>query len=802
MPRIPLAPELVQEVCLALRRLRNRPSFTLSVVVTLTLAVGAGTAIFSLVDAAYLRPLPVDDESRVMLLYQASPDGARANVSPANFLDWRAAESFEALVAYAGYEEVLSAPGPATRVVAAGLDGDLFTALGVPLRLGRSWGQHGSDLDVAVISHDLWFERFGGDTDVIGRKVRVNDRDLEVIGVATRDFEMPVGTDLWMPRPIGPRQAEIRGGTWLTVVGRLADGATEAEARGEMKALGARLARDFPDDNEVVSIAVVPVREALTDGSQRFLGVLAAAVGCLLLVACANLANLMLARGRERRVELGVRMALGASRGVLLRQMLIEAVVLALPGGVGAALAAGWLLELFLLGVPETMVWMNGLGLDLRVFALGLGLTLATSLVFGLLPALHQSGIETNRTLRPGARTTSDAGSLRFGRLLVVAEVVLAVILVVGATLLGTTLRNLFEVDLGFQTDNRISFRVALPERYDQEARADFYRALLERLRGLPEVESAGGVAWLPLGGLWSCDMAVEGRSEDEDLPVGQFRPATPGYFATASIPLLEGRAFDAGDRRGAPLAAVVDQRFANTYFPDGDAVGRRFDFGCAGGDEAAIGPWTIVGVVGSVRQYGAREGVQPGYYLSADQIPWSSMSLVLRTDRNVAAVAPAIRAAVAELDSTVPVNDIETLDDRRAGALSQPQFLSALFGAFAALALAIGSLGVYSVLAYGISRRRHELGVRAALGADRGILVSLVIKEGLSLVGVGLALGLGAALVVSRGLESLLWGVEASDPAVYLATALTLATAGLAASWLPARSAANVDVTEVLRHE
>ncbi len=806
-----MTPIKIQNLRFALRMSRKTPAWTATAIVTLALGIGATLAMYTLVDHVLLRPLPWEEAERLVRVYQhnESRDIVRNSVSAPNFFDWRReATSFETLAAWSTQGITLTgAAGCPQRLQATFASAELFTALRVSSAIGRTFDSSENEIGphrVVVLSHGLFASRFGADVKAIGSTVTVDGEPFEVIGVMPQGFAFPRADEpaMWAPLAFEPDEMDesSRGAQYLRVLGRMRRGVTLDQARAEMDAIATRFREADPDDTNYMATSVFALHDDQVHEVRRSLVVLLAAVGVLLLIACANVAHLLLARLHDRRRELAVRTALGATRSQLLHQMLAEAALLAVPGAAIGLLLAQWTLDAFILFLPEALPGLEGMTVDGRIVVFTLALAALTVGIFGLLPALAGSR-RLEDTLRAATvRTSAGRRRSRFGRLLIVGEVTLAVTLVAGAGLLIRSLGEMIDLDPGFRKEGVTTVRVGLPEtRYDSlEKTSGFFDALLEHVRARPGVESASAVGWLPLGGLWSCSFGIEGRERGDDEPynMGLFRPVGTHYFRTMGIPLERGRTFSSFDRADSEPVIVIDEALAAKYFPGEDPLGQKLRFHCASGEQLR----TIVGIVGNVRQYQLTEELEPGYYIPYSQLVWEEMSLVLRTSADPGPIVAEIRDEVRRLDPELAVYAVESIEDRLSRALSRPRLQSLLFGGFAVLALALGAAGVYGVMSCAVARRKQEMGIRAALGARGQDLVRLVLGEGMALAGVGLVLGIALALAVARLLESFLFGIGASDPSTFAGAVLVLGGAAFFACWVPASRAGRVDVVRMLR--
>ena len=805
---------VLQDLRHGLRVLARSPGSSAVAIVALALGIGANTAIFSLVHAALLEPLPYRDADGLVQVWEdASHYGFPHNTpSPANFLDWKAKNHvFEDMAASRADSFALTGTGgDPEMVVGRSVTGNTFALLGVRPVLGRGLtveDDRPGGPAVAVIAHALWQRRFGGATDIVGKTVDVDGRPTTILGVMGRGFAFPFrDQELWVPIAFSTEMAQNRNAHFLQVIARLRPGVTLARAKSDLSAIAAQLERDHPDSNKQLGAAVVALRDEVVGDVRPALFVLLAAVGCVLLIACVNVANLLLSRATLRTREMAVRLALGAGRGRIVRQLLTESVLLAAAGGALGLGVALWSFDLLRTLIPSGTAPTAGLALDWTVLAYTAAVSLVTGVAFGMAPALAATRHDLATELKAaGSRGASPAtGRLHGG--LVVAEVALAFLLLAGSALMVQAFVHVRGLDPGFQAENLLTVRTVLPSpRYDEAARRNaFYDRVLERVAALPGVVSAGYTSFLPLtlrgGGI---SFAIENGPppDGNQQQSANLRVISADYVRTMSIVLRAGRPLAAHENQPVTL---VNETFAHVYFGATDPLGRRIKQGSADSDE----PWmTIVGVVGDVRQMGLENPTRAEMYVPYNQhtghIIFSPKDLAVKVAGGDAmAMADAVRRAVWEADPLEPVADVrpmsKILDLELAGRSTQTRLL----GAFAALALVLASLGIYGVLAHTVAQRRREIGIRMALGAPPARVVHAVVGRGLLLALIGVAIGLGGALVALRALSSLLYGITATDPLTYAAVAAFLTAISGLASYLPARQAARVDPMIALRAE
>ena len=798
----------LQDFRYALRQVRRNPAFTAVAVVTLALGIGANTAIFSAVRGILLRPLPTPGLDRVLVVRQDLPDLAltSANLAPPEVEELGArTEVFESVAGFSTNQWNLTGAGEPVRVSAALTMGDFFGILGVKPHLGRLYTPEAStsgEHEVVVLSYAAWQQLTGGSPAIVGSTVELDGAAREVIGVLPPGFGYPRGAQVYKPFNYTPSWRNRRGTLNMTALVRLRPGVTREQAAARLAAESARWNEAYHAGAKTgTRLFAVPLVEYMAGPLRPILFVLTGAVALVLLLACANVASLQLVRASGRSREMAVRTAIGAGRGRIFRQCLIESLVLAVTGGV-LGLALGRLaLALLARWDPAQQQALEGVRLDGPVLAFALVLSVLAAVVSGVAPAVRATRVEPQVALRQaGAGTAADPARNRFLAASVVVQVALALVLLVGSGLMIRSLTGLIRTDPGFRPDGVMTAQVALPDsRYpDVERQAAFLDALVERLRGTPGIEAAA-VGWpLPFSDQLrdSAPFTLPGRAARTGGPElhAEYRVVSADYFRTLGIPLLRGRTFGASERAGAPMAVLVDETFAQRFFPGEDPVGREI--------EHAMGPATIVGVVGSVHdaEIGAPGEPTTYYHHAQAQIPW--MAIAVRTSLPSAPAAEAIRAAVREGDPQLPVYDVAAMEARIRHSLGGRRLAAAGLGAFAGVSLLLAVLGLYGLMRYSTRQRTREIGIRMALGARSRDVVRSVVRRGLVLVAAGLALGLGGALLLTRLIAGLLYGVRPTDPATILSVAALLLATGFAASWLAARRAARVDPIVALRAE
>jgi predicted permease len=785
---------LRQDLRLALRSFRRQPRFVGAAVLTVAVGIAANAGIFSIVRGVLLEPLPFPEPQRLVRIWETNPAIDDFSASDPNFLDWRAqSRSFARLAAFRGTGFELAGAGEPLRVTGLRASADLLPLLGARPRLGRVFtaaeDTPGGDTAVAVVSEGFWRRHLGADPAAVGRALELDDQAHVVVGVLGPEFAFG---EVEVVVPLVPDPAVNRGHHTLAVVGRLAPGVALEQARAEMEAIAGRLAAEYPDSNRDWGVRLATFQDWLIgpEFTRRVL-VLQGAVICVLLLACANVANLMLARAAGRRGEMGMRAALGAGRGRLLRQLLTESLVLAALGGaVGVVLAWGGLALLRRLGsvgIPRP----EALSLDGAVVAGAALASLLTGLAFGAAPALRLSRARLDEV---GGRRAGERRR-RWDAALVAVQVALAMVLLTGAGLLGRSFARLQEVELGFTPERVLTARLSLPARRYPPARiVAFQRQLVERLAALPGVEAAALTNIAPfLGGNTSIPVRRE-RGAEGDFLAANWRAVTPGYFAALEVPIRRGRGLEASDGEEASPAVVVGETLARRLWPGEDPIGRSL---FAGGDDR---PWTVVGVGGDIRDVELAGGPVNVIYLPAAQIGLPTIALLVRTAGEPAAAAAAVRRAIWALDPALPIQQLQPLAENLRAALQAPRFSTFLLALFAALALILAAVGVYAVIAFTVAQRTHEIGVRLALGARPGRVLRQVVRDGLAVGALGIALGAAGALAASRALAGLLFATSPTEPATYALVALGLGAIVALASLVPARRAARVDPSAALR--
>ncbi|HYG65390.1 MAG TPA: ABC transporter permease [Thermoanaerobaculia bacterium] len=806
---------LLRDAHFGTRVLLRRPGFAAAVVLTLALGTGATTAIFSIVNAALLRPLPYREPDRLMMVWERNVSlDAEANVvSPFNFMAWKAGtRSFSGLDAFVARSGTLTGQGKPQWLRLGLVSPGFFSTVGVEPILGRTFSPEeavpGGPL-TAVLGHGLWRSTFGGDPAVVGRTIRLNDIEVTVLGVLPQGFELLEPLDLWIPLAINP--AQPGRGRFLTVVGRLGSGVSEAQAQAEMDALARTRVQQEVDYLTGWDVNVMPLREHLTGDSRDTLLMLLGAVVFVLLIACANVANLFLSRATTRQREVAIRAALGADRSRLIRQMLTESTLTALAGGV-AGVAVAWLgTRLLARLAPESLPFLASVGMDWRVLLFAAGVILAVAILSGLAPAMVLMRPDLREDLKEGGKATEGQGRLRLRHLLVVTDVAMAVVLLVGSGLMLRSLQLLQSVDLGYEPDHLLTFRIGMPEqRYPgADPKAAFTERVLETIEAMPGVQSVSAGSILPMGGAGiGHAMEVDGRPKPapgQEIPV-DLRFVTRGYFRTLGIPLVAGRDFTSRDRRGSPHVIVIGQHTARTVWPGEPALGKRIHMDwleVVDGEVQEVRiTATVVGIVGDIREKGFESEPETMLYWPLRQMSTNPIHVAVRSAADPAALATTIRNAVESLDPDLPIYEVATMEEQLARSIAQRRFSMALLTLFSALALVLAAIGIYGVLSYAVNLRTREIGLRIALGSARSSILRLIVGQGLRLALLGLAVGLPLAYALAKLLASLLYKVGLTDPMVYGAAPVLLLGVVLLACYLPARRAARLDPMVALRSE
>jgi predicted permease len=805
-----------------IRTLSKNPGFTAVAVLSLAIGIGANSAIFSVTNALLLRPLPYKDADRLVILWSRSPG---LNVpqdwfSPGQYLDVKTQNTvFDETAITIGASFNLTGSVAPEHIDGARISSSMFSLLGANALLGRvllpEEDQPGKP-PVVILGYGFWQRYFGGDQEVLGKTLTMNGNNSTIVGVMTPEFTlnkevMPAvngieTADLLVPLPLSETARSNRGNEDFNIFGKLRPGITVSQAQAEMDVLADRMKQQYPANyppNGGLTISVVPLLQQVVGDISFALKVLFGAVGFVLLIACANVANLLLSRAAVRQKEIAIRAAVGASRARLIRQLLTESILLALTGGfVGVGIAYLTLKALRLFG-PDNIPRLDEVSIDGRVLVFTCLIALLTGVVFGLVPALRASRVDLNEVLKEGGRSgSSGGGSHRTRKLLVVSEVALSLLLLIGAGLLIRSYQQIWNAHPGFDPNNVLSLRLSLPSvNYPKpESIIEFFRRVVERLNQTPEVESAATTYSLPMSTValaWE-PIAVEGYAPSgaQELIISNVRIVSPDYFQTMRIPLVKGRYFDARDTRGAPETVIVDEAMSERFWPNEDPLGKRLQRG-------GSGSWrTVVGVISNARQYSAEKEPPIAVYYPSEQFAARNMFLVVRTTRDPSGMVETVTKEIQALDPQMPVFDVGTMDQRLRDSLASRRFSMFLLGLFAVVALILAVIGIYGVMAYSVNERTHEIGIRLALGAQPSNIRKLVIRQALVLTSLGTAIGLAGSLAMTRVLSSLLYGVSTTDVLTFLIAPLLLAGVALLASYIPARRAARVDPMIALRCE
>jgi putative ABC transport system permease protein len=800
--------EMIQDIRYGVRMLMKHPGFTVIAVLTLALGIGANTAIFSVVNAVLLRPLPFAEPEQLVWLGGWLGNDKEQGVTPADFLDYREQSQNFAQLAASVSDSVpmnLSGSGEPERLKGALVTANYLDVFGVKPALGRTFvaeeGQEGGER-VVVLSYGLWQRRFGADPAIVNQTITLDKRKLTVVGVMSLQFQYPPGVELWQPFsfPASPQSAfRSRELHFLRPVAKLKPGVTLAQAQAEVETIARRLQTLYPKTNANQRLFLMPLQERVVGNIRLTLMVLLGAVGCVLLIACANVANLLLARATSRQKEMAVRVALGASRGRVVRQLLTESLTLALAGGVGGVLLARWSVKLLVALSANYLPRADEVQINAPVFGFTLAIALLTGLLFGLVPALQSARLDLTEALKEGGRGAG-GGVQRHRTLswLVVGEVAMATVLLVSAGLLINSFVRLQQVSPGFDEKNLLTVRIDLPNPFAQpEKKAIFFEQVQQRVAALPGVEAVGLVTELPLA-RQSADFGftIEGRPAPlaGQGPHADFRNVNHDYFRAMRIPLRRGRTFTEAEVHDNAKVGLISEVLAERFFAGEDPLGQRLRMNWGGE------PYEIIGIVGDVRHRGLDGGLVQTIYFPSLRLGYAN--LVIRTATDPVSLAAAVRKEVTAIDPNQPVANVKTMDQWVAESVAQPRFRTLLLGVFSAVALLLSVVGIYGVLSYAVTERTHELGIRLALGARAQDVLKLVVKQGMRLALGGVALGLVASFALTRLMEGLLFGVRASDPLTFLAITLLLTSVALVACFVPARRAAKVDPLVALRHE
>jgi predicted permease len=823
---------LLKDIRYSIRSLVKRPSFTAIAVLTLALGIGASTAIFSVVDGVLLRSLPYPDADQVVQLREVNQRGNRVPFAEPNFLDLQArSHSFDSMAQYAGELSTVTGATEPVRVPTFHVSSEFFNVLGVKPIVGRTFLPEETKPGVApvvVISYGFWQRLLGGRSDLSEVKLRLMDESVSVVGVMPQHFSFPQNAEIWMPRELTPKQISRTAHNW-SVVARMRPGVTVQQAYAELSGIAKQLKQEHGKDIDAVDFAVVPQQEYMVGNVRSALVMIFVAVGFLLLVACANVANLLLAQATSRQRDFAVRTALGATRFRLARQFITENVLLVLIAGALGIVISFWGVNLLLGLNKQSLPRINDIGVNARVIVFTLGLSLLIGVLLGLVPLFRFSSKDLERTLRESGAGARGYAGQRLRGLLVIAQMALTMVLLVAAGLLGKSFYLLLQVDPGFETESTVAMELSLPnppmdeDRYkslmkayddlrqhgiapdakvefngEEERQRLFQAQLLERLKATPGVSAVGSISNLPLTG-----GGPDGMFMIDNNPArkgnAEYRRASGGYFAAMRIPLLRGRTFDSSDQVNAPNAAVISQSLAQKYWPDGDPIGQTIQFGNMDGDLRLL---HVVGVVGDIHDYGVDEEIAPTLYANSQQrLPTSTWTVVVRAQGDPAALIPVMRETVRSLDPQLPLK-FRALDQVFSSSLDQRRFSLVIFGFFGTTALLLAAMGIYGVTAYTVAQRTQEIGIRMALGAQMRDVLGLMLRKAMSLVLVGAVIGLVGAYAATRVMSNLLFGVTPTDLTTFIAVPLVLLLVALVACLIPARRATRVDPLIALRYE
>ena len=805
--------QIVSDLRYAIRMLMKTPGFTAVAIFTLAVGIGANTAIFSVVNGVLLRPLPYPDPDDVVLVYSANERTRRGTSSYPNYRDWRERnQSFEDLATFTSSSFTWTGAGEPERLTAARVSASFFSLLRVKPLYGRTFSAEEDTPEgpkTVVLSHRLWARRFASDPAMLERTLTLDGNPFQVIGVLAPDFNFPLfdsDTDIYTSNATAGVNWPERGAQVMTGLARLKRGVTSQQAQADMEGIAEQLGEQYPNTNLGLTVQVVGLHEELVGDLRTGLWVLLGAVAFVLLIACANVANLLLARVSTRQKEIAVRAALGASRARIIRQLTTESLLLALTGGAAGLLLASWGVDALVAIAPQDLPRLTTVGIDGRVLLFTLAASAFTGVAVGVISAIRFSGIDINLALKDGGRTLASGGGRNLRGTLMVAEIAFAIVLLAGAGLLVKSFVKLLQVDPGFDSTNVLTARVSLPRQsyasYDKRVR--FFDEAVERIEALPGVESAAFISQAPFShsNIFSSFVVIGAPpSPSGQVPESNVRAITPGYFDVMKIPIRQGRRFNAGDIKGRVGAVIINEALAEKYFAGEDPLGKRLNIGVIVDDDEAE-EWQIVGLVGDVKHAALDRKAQPEIYVPFKQKAWRGGHLVVRGATDVTGLTGAIRSEILTIDKDQPVYGMELLDQLISGTLTQQRFYMLLLAAFAGAGLLLALVGVYGVLSYTVSQSTREIGIRIALGARRADILKLVVGHGMLLAAAGISIGLLGAFALTRVLSSLLFEVSATDATTFAAIAVITALVALLACYLPARRATKIEPIIALRYE
>jgi putative ABC transport system permease protein len=813
---------LMQDIRYSIRLLLKRPAFACIIVFTLALGIGANTAIFTVVDAALLRSLPYKDSEQLVHLWETKQqqDFTQREASYPDYLDWKASDVFENVGGYTRRNFTFSGTETPERIGGAMVSASFFDVLGVKAGSGRTFlpedDRPGAERSV-ILSRGMWQRRFGSDPNIAGKQMTLNGESYTVVGVLPKEFHFATvgNAELWIPLNLTPEQASRRYYHWFNVIARLKPGISPETAQSRLHLTASRIAQDDPQMHGGTGIKVVPLQEEFVGSLKPVLFALLAAVGLVLLIACVNVANLLLAKSSARKKEIAIRVALGASRWRLVRQLLTESLLLSIIGGGLGLMLALWGIDLLIAAIPSTqlavMPYLQNLSLNRDVLAFTCTMSLLTGILFGLMPALEASRPDLQEAMKEGSRQSSVKATSRLRNALVVSEIALALMLLVGAGLFLKSLVRMLNVDPGFRTENLLTMKLTLPStKYSEDSKAAtfhntiaFHQELLSRTETLPGVTGVATVSNLPLsgdGGTGTPQIIGRPQTSNSDWGESHLRIVSADYFKVMGVPLINGRAFTADDKGDTPNVVVVNQTFVNRVFPNEAALGQRLTFKFT----ADQPPFEIVGVVGDEKVTSLDARTTPVIYFPYLQGPESNMNLVVRTSTDPEGLASALRGEVQAIDKEIPLYSVMTMEKliSNSPATFMRRYPAYLIGIFAAVALLLAVVGIYGVISYSVTQRTHEIAIRMALGAQRSDVLKLILKQGMLLATLGVVMGLAGAFLITRLLTSLLFSVSPADPVTYASVSALLMLVALLACYVPARKATKVDPMVALRYE